>query len=302
MHVSLLLRFIAWLPLRVVLGLGAAMGWMTYLLSPRFRRQTRANLAQAGFDVPRIRREAVAQTGRQILETFWFWLRPHADVAARVRDANAGELDALLVEPGPLLLLTPHIGSFEAFAQYYMTRPAAGRRSLTVLYRAPRKRALRSIVELRGAQGVQLAPADTRGVRLLLRALKQGMTAGILPDQVPAQGEGVWAPFFNRAAYTMTLPARLSVQTRARVVLVFCERCPRGQYRAHYVPLDGLFVGDAEQDAAALNRALEDLIRRAPAQYLWCYNRYKTPAGAKPPPGLMPTTAVSTSGSASEAP
>jgi KDO2-lipid IV(A) lauroyltransferase len=282
--VSYLLRFIALLPLRVVLGLGGALGWLTYWASPRYRRQMRANLAQAGFDEPGIRRQAIAEAGRQALETAWFWLRPATDVAARVRDASAGELDAMLTAPGPLLLLTPHIGSFEAFAQYYMTRPEAQRRSLTVLYRAPRKEVLRSIIDLRGAHGVLLAPADTRGVRMLVRALKRGHTAGILPDQVPSQGEGVWAPFFGRAAYTMILPAGLAVMTRARVVLVFCERTRQGQYRAHYVSLEGRFDGDSQRDAAALNRALEDLIRRAPGQYLWGYNRYKTPAGAAPPP------------------
>ena len=38
-----------------------------------------------------------------------------------------------------------------------------------------------------------------------------------------------------------------------------------------------------ESDARRLNRCLEEVIRECPGQYLWGYNRYKTPAGAAKP-------------------
>ena len=278
----LLIKLIALLPLRVVHLLGAAGGWLTYLLSATYRRRVRENLALAGLDDAATRRGAIAETGRQALEAAWFWLRSPAEVAARVRDARPGELDALLADPQPLLLLTPHFGGFEAYAQYYLTRPAARTRPMTVLYRMPRKQALREVIEARGRSGLLLAPADLSGVRMLARALKRGHTAGILPDQVPSQGDGVWAPFFGRPAYTMTLPARLAHSARARVVLVFCERLRGGRYIVHYAPLKPPLTGVPAQDAAAINRALEQLIRRRPTQYLWGYARYKAPRGAAP--------------------
>lgn len=278
----LLLRILASLPLRAVHALGAAAGWLVYLLSPTYRRRMRENMALAQLDAPHVRRAAIAAAGRQALEAGWFWLRPAADVAARVQDARPGALDALLADPRPLLLLTPHFGGFEPFAQYYATRPLASARPMTILYRMPRKAALRGVIEARGRANLLLAPADLRGVRLLARALKQRHTAGILPDQVPSQGEGVWAPFFGRPAYTMTLPARLAHSAGARVVLVFCERRPDSRYRAHYVPLEEPLTGAPEQDAALLNRALERLIGLCPEQYLWGYARYKAPRGAPP--------------------
>jgi KDO2-lipid IV(A) lauroyltransferase len=275
-----LFKLIAWLPLRFVHLLGAGAGWLTYLLSPRYRGQMRTNLALAGLDSPVIRRAAIAEAGKQMFEAAWFWLRPAADVAARVRDAQPGALDALLADPRPLMVLTPHLGGFEAFAQYYVTRPAARDRPMTVLYRVPRKEALRNIIELRGQSGLLLAPSDLRGVRMLARALKQGNTVGLLPDQVPSQGDGVWVPFFNRPAYTMTLPARLALSNRARVVLFFCERLPKASYRVHYMPLAESLSGDVLKDTTEINRGLETLIRSRPAQYLWGYARYKSPADA----------------------
>jgi KDO2-lipid IV(A) lauroyltransferase len=278
--VLLLFKVIAWLPLRLVHLLGAGAGWMTYLLSPRYREQMRGNLARAGLDTPAIRRAAIGEAGRQMVEAAWFWLRPAADVAARVQDAQPGALDTLLADPRPLMVLTPHLGGFEAFAQYYLTRPAARERPMTVLYRVPRKEALRNIIEMRGRSGLLLAPSDLRGVRMLARALKQGNTVGMLPDQVPSQGDGVWVPYFNRPAYTMTLPARLAISHNARVVLFFCERLPNARYLVHYVPLTEPLTDDAQQDASAINRGLEALIRARPAQYLWGYARYKSPAAA----------------------
>ena len=271
-------RLLSRLPLRWVHALGATLGWLAYLLSPSYRNTLRANLAQAGLDEPRLRRSAIAHAGRQGIEAAWLWQRPAADIAGCVREADPGHLAALLGERRPLLLLTPHLGSFEAAAQYYATQPLAQARPMTVLFRPPRKEALRRIIGERARPGLLLAPASLAGVRMLMRALRDGKTAGILPDQVPSRGEGTWSDFFGRPAYTMTLPARLAAANRARIVFALCERLPAGRgYRLRLVPFDEPVTGDIDKDTQGLNLALEALIRQCPAQYLWGYNRYKAP-------------------------
>jgi len=279
-----LLRLLTRLPLAWVHALGATMGWLAYLLSPSYRRTLRENLEQAGLDRPAIRRAAVAHAGRQGLEAGWLWRQPAADIVELVQEAETGSVAAVLADPRPLLLLTPHIGSFEASAQYYASLPQAGGRPMAVLYRPPRKQALQEVIDGRARPGLQLAPADMRGVRLLLRTLRNHGVAGVLPDQVPSQGEGVWADFFGRPAYTMTLPARLAAATGARIVFAFCERLPAAKgYRLHLTPFDPGVSGDLAADTQRLNLALETLIRRCPEQYLWGYNRYKAPAGTAGP-------------------
>ena len=69
-----------------------------------------------------------------------------------------------------------------------------------------------------------LAPATMRGVRMLYRALQRGGQVGLLPDQAPGAGEGAWADFFGRPAYTMTLVTRLQQATGAAVVMGYAER------------------------------------------------------------------------------
>jgi KDO2-lipid IV(A) lauroyltransferase len=278
---TLLFKLIARMPLAAVHAVGAAAGWLAYALSPTYRHRLRTNLALAGLDDAATRRAAIAEAGKQALESAWVWMRPSCDLLAKVDPADLERMKAAQIEGRPVVFLTPHLGCFEIISKTYALHADPRTRTMTVLYRVPRKSALRPLMEGgRAVDGLVLAPADMRGVRLLMRAMKSAQAAGILPDQVPSQGEGVWAPFFGRPAYTMTLPARLAVASGANVVFVYGERLPRGRgYRIHVAPLAEPLTGEAAHDATVLNRALEQLIRACPAQYLWGYNRYKAPAG-----------------------
>jgi KDO2-lipid IV(A) lauroyltransferase len=157
--------------------------------------------------------------------------------------------------------------------------------ALTVMYRPPKKSALKPLVEgARARHNLHLAPANLSGVRILAKTLKGGQPIGLLPDQVPQEGEGVWAPFFGRNAYTMTLPAKLAQLGKADIILVYAERRAHGRgYTVRFVPFDGDLSGTPAEQAAAINRAMEQLIARCPAQYFWSYNRYKRPQGVALP-------------------
>ena len=128
---------------------------------------------------------------------------------------------------------------------------------------------------------MKLAAADLGGVRQLLKTLKRGEIIGVLPDQVPGNGEGEWVPFFGRPAYTMTLIGRLIESSGAAVVMCHSERLARGVgYALHFTSLT--FNG-ASSIPRQMNTALEALIRAHPEQYMWSYNRYKVPRGVLPP-------------------
>ena len=276
---ALLLRLAAGLPLRLLHALGAATGWLLYLLSPRFRRYLNLNLSQAGFDDPATRRSAIAETGRAAFELPAIWLRPQDEAAARVVDVDGWKRieDALAAGKG-LILLTPHLGCWEVSAQYF-----ARRHPITVMYSPPKVASLEPLMRAgRTREGMRSVPADLSGVRALFRALKRGQAIGMLPDQVPGSGEGEWVEFFGRPAYTMTLAARLSQASGARILVAFAERLPAARgYRIHIEGLPEPHPGESE--LRRMNRALEILIRRSPAQYLWAYNRYKVPAGVSAP-------------------
>jgi len=279
-------KLLSRLPLGLVQALGGVLGRIVYWSSASYRRRLHENMAQAGLDVEQLAVDAAAEAGKQSLETAWVWLRPRADLAAKVHWADEAVLRHALADGRPVVMLTPHLGSFEAIAQGYALRPEARARPMTALYRRPRKDVLLPLVEnARAKEGLKLAPADMRGVRMLMRALKQREVVGILPDQVPAAGDGVWAPFFGRPAFTMVLPGKLAASADALVLVFAAERLPGGRgFNVHIEPLEGALVGEPEADAATINAAIERMVLRFPTQYLWAYNRYKKPANAPEPP------------------
>ncbi|TAK66054.1 MAG: lysophospholipid acyltransferase family protein [Betaproteobacteria bacterium] len=277
-----LARGLAALPLSALHRLGALCGRMVYLASPRYRRYFRANLRAAGYADGALLSRAIAEAGKGLLELPAIWLRPHETVAGFVVQVSGWELvETALARRRGIIFLTPHLGCFEITAQYYAYRAPANA-PITVLYRSPKKKAVEPLMLAgRARPNLRLASADLKGVRILLRALKKGEAIGILPDQAPGVGEGEWAEFFGRPAYTMTLAGRLA-GAGARVILAYAERLPRGQgYHLHLEAMPEPLAG--ESLARALNRALEGLIRQCPAQYGWSYNRYKVPAGAPAP-------------------
>ena len=271
-------RILSIFPLPVLHALGALMGWLVYLLSGGYRKRLRANLRQAGYDAHW--KGAVAEAGKAAIELAFVWCADPARVARHATVENWELVQQKLDAGRGIVFLTPHLGCFEMTAQQIALKTA-----LTVMYRPPRKSALKPLVEgARARHNLHLAPANLSGVRILAKTLKSGQPIGLLPDQVPQEGEGVWAPFFGRNAYTMTLPAKLAQVGRADILLVYAERRPHGAgYIVRFVPFEGDLSGPAAEQADAINRAMEQLIARAPAQYFWSYNRYKQPDGVAGP-------------------
>lgn len=282
-----LFRWLARRPLWFLHGIGAVLGWITYWASPSYRRRFHENVHQAGITEAQAR-PAIASAGRMVAEAPFLWMRP-ADqrIGPQLNWQGRGLIEEALRGGKGVVLLTPHMGSFEVTAQAIAQDLAAAHGPITVLYRPARKEALRAVMDQsRARPGVATAPATLAGVRQMIRALRRGEAVGLLPDQVPPDGMGVWVPFFGKPAYTMTLAARLVQQTGAVPLLIWGERLPRGAgYTVRVSQLgEVLPANDATQaeSAAIINRAMERLIRQCPQQYLWGYNRYKRPRAAEP--------------------
>lgn len=282
-----LFQWISRLPLGWLQWLGDFAGRMLYRLSARERARVAHHLQIAKAYLPaaselhRIAIESSAHSGRMLAESPWLWFRPAAVVAQKVECVSMPVLEQAEASGKGLLFLTPHIGSFDAAARWYATR-----RPVTVMYKPPKKKWLRPLMKAaRNHEALSAAPANLAGLRQVLRALRRGGGVAILPDQVPTDGDGQWASFFGKDAYTMTLPQRLVELTGATVLLVLCERLTYGAgWRLHIERLD------AAPTPAVCNLAMQDIIARLPEQYLWSYNRYKRPARASHP---VPVATVS---------
>ncbi|MDD3528432.1 MAG: lysophospholipid acyltransferase family protein [Gallionellaceae bacterium] len=273
-------RLLAALPLPVLHALAWLAGMLVFPWSRRARDVT-DNLRQAGLDRPEVVRRARVGIARMLFESLAVWLRPFPEAMALVREVRGWEhVEAARAAGRGIVVLEPHLGNWELGGLYLGQFIP-----VTFLYRPARQPGLAALMR-RGRErgGVRLATPDMRGVRAMLQALKRGEGVGVLPDQVASKGDGVWAPFFGRPAYTPTLAFRLLQSTGAVPLILFCERLPWGRgFRLHVVPAPA-FAADPATAARQLNACLEDLIRCHPDQYLWTYRRYKRPSGA-PPPG-----------------
>lgn len=279
-------RFLARWPLPVLHAVGWCLGWLAWLLAPDYRRRWRHNTALAGVR-GRARWASVGEAGKQVAELPRLWFGRSVPVGWE----GAAHVEAALRHGQGILFLTPHLGCFEITAQAYAERfgqPGANASALpaqpvTVLFRPPRKAWLAEVLRsARERPGLATAPATLAGVRQLMQALKRGETVGLLPDQVPPEGLGVWAPYFGQPAYTMTLSVRFARTPGTQVLLIWGERLSWGRgFVVHVHPWQDVMgeplADDMLQAATQVNRAMEHLVRCQPAQYLWGYARYKSP-------------------------
>ncbi len=282
----LLFRLLSYLPLPILHAIGSAFGWAVYLASPSYRRRLQENIRQAGFDCHLS--AAIAESGKNVLELPFIWCASPQRVLKTVTIKNWELVQQAQDAKRGIIFLTPHLGCFEVSAQ-----ATAAHLPLTVMYRPPRQAALKPLIEdARARHNLSLAPANLSGVRALFKVVKRSGAIGLLPDQVPQNGEGIWADFFGKPAYTMTLPAKMLEMSSATMILAFAERLPRGRgYTLHFLPFNMTAELTPQQQVRAINAAMEQLISMCPAQYFWSYNHYKIPAGVVPPDEHTPADA-----------
>ena len=285
-----LLRPLAWLPLSANHAVGAFLGRLVYLLSPRYRRRLRENLAASGVcppgDVKRLAWENAAEIGKSATELAWGLFRPLEQVVATMEQRVGWDsVERLRAANRPIVFVTPHLGGYDLAGRFMWTTLP-----ILAMYRPHKIFWIDQLLREgrnRGAapDGTNVAPANMAGVRMVLKHLRRGGCSILLPDQVPGEGEGEWAPFFGRPAYTMTLLGRLQEATGATIVFCYAERLAHGAgFRLHFEPMEERLPPDRALAAAQVNARIERMVRAYPAQYRWGYNRYKRPAGAPPPP------------------
>jgi KDO2-lipid IV(A) lauroyltransferase len=276
-----MLHTIAAMPLGFAQVFGGALGLLAFIGSRRYRslfKQHYLSAATQNHFPVRIWSAACA-SGMLFSDSLWIWRNP-SKALSLTEISNWEVVDKAIKEGHGLVMLTPHFGGFEI-----IPRVLAQHFPATILYRPARQNWLNDVIENgRAYPNMHFVPTNLQGVRQMTRALIRGEAIGILPDQVPSGGDGMWASFFGRTAYTTTLPARLANRHHTPVVMFTAKRKGLGQgWRMQASRLDA-FSEDPNTSCCELNTAIEAAILIAPEQFIWAYNRFKHPLGAEPPP------------------
>ena len=278
---KLCLNTIAVLPLAFVQAIGAFLGILAYVGSKQYRSffRTQYEAVVISRALPHKLWEAIRASGMLFSDSLWIWRNPQKALSL-VEVKNWDLVEAAISEGHGLVMLTPHLGGFEI-----IPRVLAQHFPATILYRPSRQEWLNEVVEQgRAYPNMHFVPTNLNGVRQMTRALTRGEAIGILPDQVPSGGEGVWVPFFGRPAYTTPLPARLANRNNTPVVMFTAKRKNIGKGWLMQATLLAPLSEDPSIAAAELNVAIENAVLVAPEQFIWSYNRYKHPMGAELPP------------------
>lgn len=275
------------LPFRLNRALGTGIGLLLWYLPNRSRTHSHGNIERCYPDRSaawrqQLLRASLIETGRTFAEAAWFWQRSRQRALRLVHEVYGLEhIDRARHAGRGMIFATPHIGAWE-LAGAYLTSCTP----LTVMYRPPRIRALDQAIR-RGRERLGLipVPTDSNGVRAMHKALRRGEAIGVLPDQQPRGGQGVYASFMGQPALTMTLLSRLAARSGASVLFVAMLRRPEGGFAMHIWPAgEDIADTDAEVAANRINRETERAIALAPAQYMWNYQRFRQRAADKPAP------------------
>ncbi|WP_226703313.1 lysophospholipid acyltransferase family protein [Microbulbifer elongatus] len=271
------LKLIGSLPLGWSRRLGKLVGYGASAAGGKSLRISRINLARCFPEMPekereRLARSSVVNTVTTGFEMATLWRKPWSDAEDSIARIRNQQLLTDGVEEGRgVLVLAPHIGNWEIFGQYLATVGPT-----TSLYAPPKIEALDPLIrDGREATGAKLVPTNVRGVRALLKALRDGGIVGVLPDQEPDLSGGDFAPFFGHPALTMTLAYNLIQRTGCKVVFGFAKRVEEG-FELVLLPAEqAIYSEEVKVSLAALNRGVESCIAEAPEQYQWEYKRFR---------------------------
>ena len=262
------------IPLAIIQLLGILIGYVFHFINKKSKfllvqNLTFSNLYQNKNDLSEAINKNISETGKTIMESFAIWASKERRILNWVNEIKGlSEIEKAHSKKKGIIFLTPHLGCYEITSIYY-----GSKYPLTILYRPPRQKWLERLIKEGRQKGLNvLAPTNKMGIKKILTALKKGEAVGILPDQAANKGEGEWADFFGRPAYTMILVSKLAKKTGATVIMAFGERLSIGKgFDIHFKTLQSSDISSPRK----LNKILENEIRFAPTQYLWNYDKHK---------------------------
>ena len=270
----LVARGLSLLPLPVAHAVATVVANTQWLLGTRAARTTRENIERCFPTLSarcrrRLARRSLTETAKTFAEMGLVWHGSPRRAARLVQSVQG--MEHVESAPGAVLVLMPHFGNWELIGHVFGSGPG-----LTCLYAPPKIKSLESLVcRARTRWGVQMASTSPRGLKQFYAVARDDGIVGLLPDQTPPPSAAVDAPFFGHDVLTMVLAHRLIMRVQPRVVMAWVERTRRG-FAAHIEPLHGdVYSADAARSAAAMNVAIEQVVRRNPAQYQWEYKRFR---------------------------
>jgi heptosyltransferase II len=267
------------LPLPFLFAMGQIGGAIAWLFLPQYRKLALRNVRIAFGDelsekqMRRIVRRHFRLLGANLLCSVKFTRMPIGKILERVRLENFEYVENCFRQKKPFVLLISHIGSWEFCTR--LSHFSREQRTATIYQRIRNPHIDRHVREARSRFGVEVFERSD-GFGKAIELLRSGGAIGILIDQHAGDG-GLWTPFFGRLASTTPLPALLARRTHAKLIGFAVHTDGFARWRAVAEPPIENSGESIESLTARANKISEKQVRRAPEDWFWVHNRWKTP-------------------------
>jgi heptosyltransferase-2 len=268
------------LPVRVLFAIGSFMGWWAWLLLPHYRRLARRNLEiafaneKSARELGRIVRRHFQYLSANLICSLKMVSMPLEKMTRYIEAENLDAVHAALRTGRPVVLLLSHIGPWELAAQL-VPHYAPYARIGSPYQRLGNRYIDRDVGRRRARTGSELFDRS-EGFHKPIELLRSGGLLGIFADQ-HAGDHGLWTPFFGRLASTSPLPGLLAKRTGATVMAAAIHTEGPARWRMVFTPRIDSADDSVDSLTAKENETLEQQIRRAPEDWFWVHNRWKTP-------------------------
>ena len=269
------------LPLPLLFRTGELLGTVAWAILPHYRRLALRNMsiAFAGEkprrQLRRMVRRHFGRLGANLLSGIKIAVLPIDQVSHYVTVENVEAIDRHLRQKRGVVLILSHLGSWELISQS-LPKFIGHARNGTVYQPLRNRRIDRHVRKLRGRANVEMFDRNA-GFQLPIELLRDAGALGVLTDQ-HAGDQGLWVPFFGKLASTTPLPELLAKRTGAAVVNVgvLTEATARWRVVVDEPAVDPV-KASIEMLTAESNRTIAAQIARAPEDWFWVHDRWKTP-------------------------
>jgi heptosyltransferase-2 len=274
------LSVVAALPLPFLFGFGEFLGDCAWMFSGKYRRLATRNLeiAFANEKSPRELRQLVRRhfrrLGANLLCSAKLTQMPPEKILERVEVENIESMAREFRAGVPVVLVLSHIGTWEVFAQL-MPKFFGFVRGASVYQGLGNRFIDKHVRRTRSHTGLELFDRHD-GFEPVIDLLRSGGGVGVLSDQ-HAGDHGVWTPFFGRLASSSPLPALLAKRTRAALIAAGVYTTGRARWRMVFTDRFDEAGASVAVLTSKINQVIEQQIRRAPEDWFWVHNRWKTP-------------------------
>jgi heptosyltransferase-2 len=271
---------IAAVPLRPLFVLGQAAGFCAWAILPKYRQLALHNAAialgteKSPRELRRLVRRHFRLLGANLLCSVKLGVTPLEKIERRIEIENLDVVHRQLRAGRPVVLILSHLGNWELCAQI-LPKFIGYVRNSTIYQRLGNRFIDEHVRKLRGRVGVEMFDRK-EGFQKALQLLRGGGAIGILSDQ-HAGDQGLWVPFFGRLASTSPLPALLAKRTDAALIGVAFYTHGTARWRIVVTPPLETKHDSVESLTAKANELIVAQIRRAPEDWFWVHNRWKTP-------------------------